>query len=265
LHVLATTFTPEARLDFRQIRRISAQHEQSSAVWCLRRARAACLSLIVLTCVLLVPAHADQATLLWNHGSHTQASPDERALRELLARYRAGALEAAVRGVLANDPRWMPTALDAAMRRTDEEITYHRRPENRLGAARDERVLRCLRADRRNVLLLAAALQLEASSAVADVDAVGWHVVGSERTIDRMYALRAEFAQNGPLPWPIAIDEPWESVNRDAREPPRSADWLAVRDFVRPVVRGSGVTPAGPRGTPARAGAGHERAGSPSR
>jgi tetratricopeptide (TPR) repeat protein len=202
-------------------------------VWRLRRARAACLSPIVLTCALLVPAHADQATLLWNHGSHTQPSPDEHALRESLARYRAGDVDAAVRGVLANGPRWIPAALDAAMRRTEEEIKYHRRPENRPGAAQAERVERYLRADRLNVLLLAAALQLEASRAVADVDAVGWHVVGSERTIDRVHALRAEFEQNGPLPWPIAIDEPWESVNRDAPEPQRSADWLTVRDFIR--------------------------------
>jgi hypothetical protein len=196
--------------------------QQNSGVCRPRRARAACLSLSVLTCALLVPVHADQATLLWNHGAHTQPSTDERALRELLARYSAGALEAAVRGVLAKGPRWIPTALDAAMRRTDEEIKYHRRPENRLGATRDERVERYLRADRLNVLLLAAALQLESSRAVADVDAIGWQVVGSERAIDRMYALRADFEQNGPLPWPIAMDEPWESVNRGVREPRRS-------------------------------------------
>jgi tetratricopeptide (TPR) repeat protein len=207
--------------------------QQNSGVCRPRRARAAGLSLSVLTCALLVPAHADQATLLWNHGAHTQPSTDERALRELLARYSAGALEAAVRGVLAKGPRWIPTALDAATRRTDEEIRYHRRPENRLSAARDERVERYLRADRLNVLLLAAALQLESSRAVADVNAVGWQVVGSERAIDRIYALRADFEQNGPLPWPIAMDEPWERVNRGVGEPQRSADWLAVRDFIR--------------------------------
>ena len=58
------------------------------------------------------------------------------------------------------------------------------------------------------MLLLAAALQLQASRAATAVDAVGWHVVGSERTIDRLYALRADFEQNGPLRWPIAVDGP---------------------------------------------------------
>ena len=199
----------------------------------LSGARAACLAVSFVACAAAMPAHAQQPNLLWSHGSHTQPSPDERALRELLARYSGADVEGAVRGVLANAPRWIPAALDAAMRRTDEEITYHRRAENRLGAARDERLERHLRADRLNVLLLAAALQLEASRAVADVDTVGWHVVGSERTIDRVYALRVDFEQHGPLPWPIALDEPWEDVGRDAREPPRSADWAAVHAFIR--------------------------------
>ena len=119
------------------------------------------------------------------------------------------------------------------MRRTDEEIKYHRQPANRLGAARDERLERYLRADRLNVLLLAAVLQLQASRAATAVDAVGWHVVGSERTIDRLYALRADFEQNGPLRWPIAVDEPWPSVHDDAPEPQRFANWPAVGDFIR--------------------------------
>ncbi len=151
----------------------------------------------------------------------------------MLLRYSGGDVESAVRGVLANAPRWIPAALDAAMDRTDEEIKYHRRPENRVGAARDERLEHHLRADRLNVLLLAAALQLEASRAAVGVDTVGWHVVGSERTIDKLYALRVDFEQNGPLPWPIAMDESWESANREAREPQRFADWPAVRDFIR--------------------------------
>ena len=103
----------------------------------------------------------------------------------MLARYSGGDVEGAVGSVLAKAPRWIPAAVEMAMRRTDEEIKYHRQPENRLGAARDERLERYLRADRLNVLLLAAVLQLQASRAATAVDAVGWHVVGSERTIDR--------------------------------------------------------------------------------
>ncbi len=189
--------------------------------------------MIFLTSALAAPAHAQQAALLWDHGAHSQPSPDERALRELLARYSGGDVEGAVGSVLAKAPRWIPAAVEMAMRRTDEEIKYHRQPANRLGAARDERLERYLRADRLNVLLLAAVLQLQASRAATAVDAVGWHVVGSERTIDRLYALRADFEQNGPLRWPIAVDEPWHSVHDDAPEPQRFANWPAVRDFIR--------------------------------
>lgn len=198
-----------------------------------RRAPAACVVLILVTCAIASPGHASQTSLLWDHGAHTHPSPGERALRDVLARYGGGDVDGAVRSVLANPSRWIPEALDLAMRRSDEEIDYHRRPANRLGAARDERLERYLRADRLNVLLLAAALQLEASRAVTDVDTAGRHVVGSERAIDRAYALRTDFEQNGPVPWPIAIGEPWGNAVGDAQEPQRSAAWPAVGDFVR--------------------------------
>lgn len=190
-------------------------------------------ALITLISVLIAPAHAGQAPLLWDHGSHTEPSRDERMLRELLAVYSTGDLQRAVRDVRANGPRWIPEAVDAAIRRTEEEIRHHRRPGNRLGVRRDERIERYLRADQLNVLLLASALQLEASLTATDVDAVGWYIVGSERTIDRAYALRAQFEDNGPVPWPVAIDEPWERVNRDAPEPPQYVGWIEVRDFIR--------------------------------
>jgi hypothetical protein len=54
-----------------------------------------------------------------------------------------------------------------------------------LGAARDERLERFLRADRLQVLFLTAAIQLEAARATAEVGAVGSHVVESERAIGR--------------------------------------------------------------------------------
>jgi uncharacterized protein (DUF4415 family) len=56
--------------------------------------------------------------------------------------------------------------------------------------------------------------------------------VGSENSIDRLYALRADFEQNGALPWPVAVDEPWEDVTNGTREPQGSADRLAMRAFV---------------------------------
>jgi len=198
-----------------------------------RRAVAACLSLGVFSGALLTPVHAGQAKLLWDHGAHSRPSPDERTLRELLAQYGGGEVEAAVAGLLARDPRWVPAALDAAMRRTDEEIAYHRRPGNRLGAARDERMERYLRADRLNVLLLAAVLQLDASRAITDVETVGWHLVGSEHAVDKVYALREDFERHGPLPWPVGIRESIETLTADAPEPPLTAHWPAVQAFVR--------------------------------
>jgi hypothetical protein len=39
---------------------------------------------IFLTSALAAPAHAHQAALLWDHGAHSQPSPDERALRHLI-------------------------------------------------------------------------------------------------------------------------------------------------------------------------------------
>jgi hypothetical protein len=106
-----------------------------------------------------------------------------------------------------------------------------RRPQNRLGAAHDDRLEAWLRADRVNILRLAAALQLDASLALTAVDPVGWHVLDAERAIDLLHALREDFARSGPVPWPIAVNEPWDGV--DGREAPRSADWPAVSAFVR--------------------------------
>jgi tetratricopeptide (TPR) repeat protein len=119
------------------------------------------------------------------------------------------------------------------MRRTDEEIAYHRRPGNRLGAARDERMERYLRADRLNVLLLAAVLQLDASRAITDVETVGWHLVGSEHAVDKVYALREDFERHGPLPWPVGIRESIETLTADGHEPPLTVHWPAVQAFVR--------------------------------
>jgi hypothetical protein len=185
----------------------------------------------VLGWALVVAAHGSQPTLLWDHGSHTRPSPEERALRDLLDRYSRGDIDGAVRGVEAGARRWVRAAVDDVAVRLEEEIAYHRRPQNRLGAAHDDRLEAWLRADRVNILRLAAALQLDASLALTAVDPVGWHVLDAERAIDLLHALREDFARSGPVPWPIAVNEPWDGV--DGREAPRSADWPAVSAFVR--------------------------------
>jgi tetratricopeptide (TPR) repeat protein len=169
---------------------------------------------------------------LSDHASHSQVSPEERTLRELLAYYSSGDVEGAVTGLLANPRDSNRRALDACMRRIDDHIKYHRRADNRLGAARDERLERFLRADRLHVLLVTAAIQLEASRAVAEVDAVGSLVLESERAIDMLYGLRSDFDANGPVPWPIDRDERWDEANHDASGRPPSVDWPPVRAFV---------------------------------
>jgi hypothetical protein len=71
---------------------------------------------MVLSCILLGPAHADRATLLWNHGSHTQPSPDlERAGASLVNRRLA--YVALSRGrhdvqIYTNDKTQLAAALD---------------------------------------------------------------------------------------------------------------------------------------------------------
>jgi hypothetical protein len=172
---------------------------------------------VVLLWLLTVSASTVQDRPVWDHGSHTEPSPDERAMRELLNLYGRGDVERAVRGMLVEEPRWMSAAVDDAMRRTDEEVRYHRLSSKRLSVSKDERLEQALRADRLNVLVLAAALQLDTARVAADVNSVGGLIVGSERTIDRLFALRADFEANGPLPWPNE----------------RVADWPSVQTFVR--------------------------------
>jgi tetratricopeptide (TPR) repeat protein len=171
-----------------------------------------------------------QAERLSDHASHSQVTSEERALRELLARYTRGDVDGAVSGLLANPRDWSRRALDACLRRIDDHIKYHRRPQNRLSPARDERLERFLRADRLNVLVRSAVFHLEASRAVAEIDTVGSHVVESERAIDMLYGLRGDFDENGPVPWPID-DEPWDEPDL-SRDRKGSVDGPAVEAFV---------------------------------
>jgi tetratricopeptide (TPR) repeat protein len=75
-------------------------------------------------------------------------------------------------------------------------------------------------------------MQLEASRAASGVDVAGSNLIASERTIDALYTLRRDFEQDGQVPWPLAIDEPWDVVV-DPGVGRRSADWPAVRAFIR--------------------------------
>ncbi len=165
------------------------------------------------------------------HASHSPVTPEERALRELLARYRRGDVEGAIEQLHAKPRDWSRRAMAACLVRVEDHIKHHRRPDNQLSAGRDDALERVLRADRVQVLQLVAAIHLDASLAVADVDRVGSHVVESERAIDGLYGLRGDFEANGPVPWPIDIGEPWDDAEL-ARGQPATVDWPVVSAFV---------------------------------
>lgn len=186
-------------------------------MWRSRPVRAACLAATFVLCSQPGSALGYQVELA-DHASHSPVTHEERALRELLARYRNGDVEGAVRDLLATPRDRSRAALDACLQRIDEHIKYHRRPQNRLSAGGDERLERFMRADRLHVLQLTAALLLDASRAVADVDTVGALVVESERTVELMHGLQRDFEANGPVPWPPGSDD--------------QVDWPAVGAFV---------------------------------
>lgn len=186
---------------------------------------------VLLAGASLIAAQSEPPARGGDHAAHLPVSSDERVLRQLLRLYQDGDVERAVREVLASPSHWLPNAVDATVRRTDDEIRYHRRAGNRTGAARDEQLEGFLRADRLQVLVLAAAVQLRASAASTSVDLVGSHVVGSERALEALHGLRRDFEQNGPVPWPVAIDNAGGPMALDGPEPGGSADWPAVQAF----------------------------------
>ena len=198
----------------------------------MRRANREHLVCVAAALLLSASLGAQGGDHLAEHASHAPASPDERALRALLARYREGDVENAVTGLLAHPPEWSRTALDGCVRRAEEDIKYHRRAANRLSAARDEQLEQFLRADRLRVLMLTAALQLEASRAVAGVEPVGSYVVVSEHAVDTLYTLRGDFEEHGAVPWRYGRDDPPAAANDDGAERPPSVDWATVRAFV---------------------------------
>ena len=145
-----------------------------------------------------------------------QLSAKERKLRALLAQYQSGDVAGAADQLLRLPSGWMAASVDDTVARIDADIKYHRRPENRLGISRDERVLRLLRSDKTQVLLLGASLQLDAACAARDVESVGTAVVVSERIIDRIYDLQSDLDQHGPVSAAVKVQEPPEESNPPA-------------------------------------------------
>lgn len=186
---------------------------------------------MLITSALLVqkPAHNSELEL----GSHSPASHDERVLRQLLARYAAGDVERAAENLVAYPSGWSQNALDTTIHRIEEDIKYHVRTSNRVGGSRDDRLVSHLRADRLQVLLLSVAIQLEACRRAAAVDQVGSHILESERAVDKIYALRRDFQENGPVSWPIAIAEPPSEAEGGLEVSNAKADWPTVEAFVR--------------------------------
>jgi tetratricopeptide (TPR) repeat protein len=161
---------------------------------------------------------------------HTRSGGESR-LRTLLADYETKDVDGAVLALGREAPGWAATALDATMARLEADIKYHRRPANRLSITEDERLIGALRAERVQLLVRFAGLHLCASSRANTVEAAAANLQASEKAITLLYALRADFARNGAVPWPVDLDR--ASVGHPAPSAGSTpADWQTVLHYV---------------------------------
>jgi len=150
--------------------------------------------------VQLATPHAHAA--ITPAGKDLGPTPDELALRAILARYAAGDVAGAVGAIRARPSRWTKEVIDDAVARVDADLKYHERPDHWPGPTEFARVTRELRGDRLRLLQLTAAVAVDASLADAVLDDVGWHILGGERAIDHLFRLRPDIEREGPIPWP---------------------------------------------------------------
>jgi tetratricopeptide (TPR) repeat protein len=137
-----------------------------------------------------------------------------------------------VQALLAHPPGWMPAALDETLARIEADLAFHRRPANRTSVTEDERLERRIRADRLQVIRLAAALQLDASARVTAIEPVGRHMLGAERAVRALERLRADLGKAGAVASRVPVEALPEE--RPYPEVPRgSIDTAAVNAFIR--------------------------------
>jgi tetratricopeptide (TPR) repeat protein len=156
---------------------------------------------------------------------------DERRVRTQLAAYEAGDIRGAVEALAREGPGWATAGLDVAMARLEADIRHHRRPENRLSASEDERLIGSLRAERVQLLVLFAGLHLYASRDAGTVAAAAENLNASEKAINLLYGLRGDFMKAGAVPWPVDRDS---TSGGHPTPAPRStrADWQTVVRYV---------------------------------
>lgn len=158
-------------------------------------------------------------------------SADEQRLRTLLADYDTGGIDGAVATLARERSRWSVTTLGVVLARLELDLEYHRRPARPNSLAEDERLVGVLRAERVQLLVLFAGLHLDASRRAGAVDPAASALHASEQAIDRLYALRADFTRNGPVPW--AVDLASAAGGHSALAAPRSTvDWPIVARHV---------------------------------
>jgi tetratricopeptide (TPR) repeat protein len=156
---------------------------------------------------------------------------DEQRLRTLLADYDTGTIDRAVGALAGESPGWSTAALGLALARIDVDITYHRGPQRPTSFAEDERIVGVLRAERVQLLVLFAGLHLDASRSAGAVDAAAKHLQASEKAINFLYALRADFKENGAVPWSIDLASR-SGGHSTLSDPSTTADWQTVVHYV---------------------------------
>lgn len=161
-----------------------------------------------------------------------QPAPGELELRQLLASYADGHTGDAVHALLAHRPEWMTAALDATLARIESDLAFHRQPTNRASSTADARLEQRLRADRLQVLRLAAALQLDASATVTAVEQVGRRMLDSERAVRALERLRADLDKAGAVPSRVPVETLPEEMP-DPGGARRSIDAAGVNAFIR--------------------------------
>ena len=162
---------------------------------------------------------------------HERPSSDELRLRALLARHAEGDTAGAVRELLAMTPGWMNGVIEVATTRISDDIVYHQQKRNRLSLTYVGALVGRLRADRLQLLVLSAALQLEAARAETALDPIGRRILEAERVIAALGTLRGDFERNGPVPWPVGVREVPDERQLSA-DAPRHAGWPTVHAFV---------------------------------
>jgi hypothetical protein len=174
---------------------------------------------------LAPPANAAQH----RSGDHVAIPREELEYRELLQQYAAGDIRAAVDAALALEFDAAQQMFQSTAARLSAELKLHKAFRTRANGAR---TLHRMRADRVQVLQLAALLHTDAAIVRADTpptfDAESWL---AHQAIDRLFDLKSDFEEFGPVRRLKTVKLPLDEqtpVEMGATE----VSWVTVRSFV---------------------------------